>query len=253
MTQTNEFKQDKGLRMLGLIGGLPDDLILAGKPETDPCAGAYKRENWFLRMMSSPVAAVVLSVLVAAGVLFFIIRAGVGGGGLQPAGYGMTETTEAGIIIPKNKLMPAGTVTHIDISSLPEGYFCALDYSCNDSGKDMQAVLDCLLGMKAHRILWIEPKTGMVWVVTVTYADGSQSVLYGMDDCLQVDGRLFGISDDDGRALDKLLYGLTNPQVDEPNGVTVQAMKQVNRRAFSVSEEDVREPDELVLQYSQQP
>ena len=73
---TNDNKnQHKADLMNTVLDGLPDNLVLCGKPET---AGRRpeKQENAFLRFLSSPVAAVAVSLCVAFAVLFGIIMAG---------------------------------------------------------------------------------------------------------------------------------------------------------------------------------
>lgn len=181
MKQMNEKKQDKGLRMAGMLGGLPDDLVLSGKPETDPHAGEEKKENWFLRMMSSPVAAVALSLCVAVGVLFLIVRAGQGAGGRQPAGQSQGNGTA--VSVSDSRLLPDGNITGITLSSLPEGYYRRLD-----DPADVRKVLDCLLDLKVAKTNYQSQSAGMTYVMTFSYDDGSEVVIYEFDRVLHVGG-----------------------------------------------------------------
>lgn len=75
-----------------LLDGLPDDMILCGRAETT-AAAPVRRENAFLRFISSPTAAVILSVCIAFGVVFAIIMAGRGDGGKPVVPLGATEAT----------------------------------------------------------------------------------------------------------------------------------------------------------------
>ncbi len=74
--KTNEEKHVKGLAAMKMMNNMPDDLALCGSPETAPSREKNERENWFLRLMSSPVAAVVLSLCVSFAVVLVIIRTG---------------------------------------------------------------------------------------------------------------------------------------------------------------------------------
>ena len=201
----NESNQNKGLRMMDLIGDLPDDLVLSGKPETDPHAGEEKQENWFLRMMSSPAVAVALSLCVAFGVLFLIVRAGRGAGGRQTAGQ--MQVDGANVSVSGSMVLPDGKITQISISTEPRGYFGELTDTA-----DIQTVVDCLLNMSVKKLkdgTFPTDKTGMVWVITFTYDDGYQYETFEFD---KVFGEMHGlnrfrISEKDEKKLDELLRG----------------------------------------------
>jgi hypothetical protein len=84
---------------------------------------------------------------------------------------GMRETSaEAG----EDDLLQAGDVTQVSVTSLPEGYAYAYE------GEDALAIVDYLDSLSLQSRFKEDPDeyTGMTWVISVDYADGSTVTVY---------------------------------------------------------------------------
>ena len=100
-------------------------------------------------------------------------------------------------------LFQAGTVRHISVSSLPEGY----DYSY--TGRKAQAIADYLVGLDLVEDS-APPPPGGVWNITLEYEDGSTVKLYhSANEYIGISGGLqYRMTYEQASAFDSLLWEL---------------------------------------------
>jgi hypothetical protein len=83
-------------------------------------------------------------------------------------------TGEASAEVEEDALLQAGDVTQVSVTSLPEGYAYAYE------GEDAGAIADYLDSLSLQSRFKENPNeyTGMTWVISLSYADGSTVTVY---------------------------------------------------------------------------
>lgn len=87
---------------------------------------------------------------------------------------GMVGCSQQPQQVQGNQLLAEGTVVHVDISSLPEGY----NYSC--TGEDAKAIIDYLSNLNLDSQFEENPDeyAGMTWVISLKYDNDDVLTVY---------------------------------------------------------------------------